>query len=123
MSPFQCFVQHCHCVTTGYGSTCPFLLIDSDTANWQLQNVSGQSRSRARGTLAKYEYTHTKKRFLKEQLETTEWFIVSQGPIKSNQHAHFLLSAPSARLPACPQTAGGWSRFHEWSALSDCLRL
>lgn len=41
------------------------LLIDSDTANWQLQNVSGQSRSRKRRALAKY------KRFLKEeQLET-----------------------------------------------------
>lgn len=22
MSPFQCFLQQCHCVTTGYGSTC-----------------------------------------------------------------------------------------------------
>lgn len=37
------------------------LLIDSDTANWQLQNVSGQSRSRKRRALAKY------KRFLKEE--------------------------------------------------------
>lgn len=35
------------------------LLIDSDTANWQLPNVSGQSRSRKRRALAKY------KRFLK----------------------------------------------------------
>lgn len=100
MSPFQCLLQHCHRVTTGYGSTCPSCshTVTLQIANYKMSAAAAVAGRGAHSPNTKYKKQTKKNAFWRNswKLRQTECFIVSQGPIKSNQHAHFLSSAPSA---------------------------
>lgn len=108
MSPFQCFLQHCHCVTTGCGSTC----LPAHT-QWHCKLAITKCHRPEAGWVAHLRNTKQNKAkqkkicFLKKQLEADRMVYCFTGTNKIQPTCSLFIICS----------------VYESSTISDCLGL